>query len=126
MSFTLRLLPERLAICRLAADHAVPVWLGRLPFWSATRTADELSLVVPERLAHEEWRQERGWRALTVVGPLDLAMVGVLAELAGLLAAAGVSVFALGTFDTDLLLVRDSALGSATEALEAAGHRVER
>jgi hypothetical protein len=64
------------------------------------------------------------WRRLEVAGPLDLALVGVMSELAGILAGAGVSVFPVATHDTDHLLVRADRLDAACDALRAAGHRV--
>ena len=67
---------------------------------------------------------ERGWRAICVAGPLDFALVGVLASLSGTLASAGVSIFAISTFDTDYILVKEDMLGAAREALAAAGHQV--
>ena len=67
---------------------------------------------------------EAGWRALRVVGTLDFALTGILAGLTGSLAEAGVSVFALSTFDTDWLLVRAEALGKARAALEGSGYAV--
>ena len=67
----------------------------------------------------------RGWRVLQVRGPLDFAEVGVLAALTEALARAGVSVFAVSTFDTDYLLVAGSMLDRAAQALRAAGHAVE-
>jgi hypothetical protein len=117
----LDILPHHLAVCRLPADHPVPGWIDRLPFWSLTRTADEISLVLPEEAASPQWRQETGWRALKVRGPLEFGLIGVLAQLTVALAAGGVSVFVLSTFDTDYVLVRESDLGSATRALTAAG-----
>jgi uncharacterized protein len=54
-----------------------------------------------------------------------LSMTGVLASLATPLADARVSIFALSTFDTDYLLVRDGHLERAIAALRAAGHEVE-
>lgn len=65
-------------------------------------------------------RAESGWRAFRVAGTLDFALTGVLAALATPLAAAGVSIFAVSTFDTDYVLVKD--LPKARKALEAAGH----
>ena len=70
-------------------------------------------------------RREGGWRALRVAGLLDFGLTGVLASLVGPLADAGVPVFALGTFDTDWLLVRAGDLERALDALRAAGHRLE-
>ena len=117
----LDILPHRLAVCRLPANHPVPGWIDRLPFWSMTRTADEISIVLPEEAASPQWRQETGWRVLKVRGPLEFGLIGVLAQLTGALAGAGVSLFALSTFDTDYVLVRESDLAAATRALTTAG-----
>ncbi|MGZ4278366.1 MAG: ACT domain-containing protein, partial [Solirubrobacteraceae bacterium] len=57
-------------------------------------------------------------------GPLDFALTGILASLAGTLAAAGVPVFALSTYDTDLLLVPAARRGDAIAALRRDGHDV--
>jgi hypothetical protein len=59
-----------------------------------------------------------------VEGPLDFSEVGVLASLSASLAGAGVSIFALSTYDTDYILVRVASLGAAVEALREAGHTV--
>jgi hypothetical protein len=68
---------------------------------------------------------EPGWRVIKVIGPLDFALVGILAELAGLLAEAGISIFALSTFDTDYILVKEARLAAAQAALTRAGHQVQ-
>ena len=121
-SLILTVLPERLAICRLAADAPVPAWLGRARFWSLTRSEEELSIVLPEEMVEAGWQAERGYRALQVLGPLDLGLTGVLASLAVPLAAAGVSIFALSTYDTDYVLVREGDLEKAEQALVASDH----
>jgi hypothetical protein len=59
-----------------------------------------------------------------VAGTLDFSAVGVLAGLVGPLAAAGVSVFVVSTFDTDYLLVQDGDLDRAVLALRQHGHTV--
>lgn len=51
-------------------------------------------------------------------------MVGILASLASPLAEAGISLFAVSTFDTDSLLVKAERFGDAQRALEGAGHEV--
>ena len=68
---------------------------------------------------------ERGWRWLRVAGTIGFSAVGVLAALAVPLAEAGVSVSAISTFDTDYLLVKDSDLPAALDALRCAGHLVQ-
>ncbi len=67
---------------------------------------------------------QRGWRGLKVAGPLDFALTGVLASLAGPLAEAGVSIFAISTYDTDYLFVREEQLGAAIDALRRAGFAI--
>ncbi|MGF1611964.1 MAG: ACT domain-containing protein [Kiloniellales bacterium] len=111
---TLCVLPDRLAVCRLVPDAALPPWLA----WdgglvSVTRTADELSIVCAEDRVPEAVQAERGWRALKVLGPLDFALTGILAGLAAPLAGAGISIFALSTYDTDYILVRAADLEQA-------------
>lgn len=117
-------LPEPLAICRLVADAPIPAWAYSGPFHVVTRTHEELSIVCDEQAVPPGMTCERGWRALKVAGPLDFAQIGVLASLLVPLASAEVSVFAISTFDTDYLLVRDNNVNRAVSALRAAGHDV--
>ncbi|MBI1789877.1 MAG: ACT domain-containing protein [Acidobacteria bacterium] len=125
MTLTLKLLDGRLAVCRLSAGARIPAWaLDPSPLTSVTRTAGEISVVCPEQSVPSGTTAETGWRAFEVEGPLDFALTGVLAALAQPLAAAGVTLFALSTYDTDYVLVKESALEAARGALAAAGHRV--
>jgi hypothetical protein len=121
---SLVLLADRLAVCRLDGAAPVPDWAMRDGFFSITRTGEELSVVCREVLVPEVIRAERGWRPLRVAGVVDLSQVGVLASLAAPLAGAGISLFALSTFDTDYLLVKEHELRRAVEGLLAAGHAV--
>ena|SRR5439155_6590242 len=120
----LDLLAPPLAIVRLAPDADVPVWADRGPLTSVTRTPSELSVVCAQEHVPPEVECERGWRALVVAGPLDFSLTGVLAALAQPLAEAEVPIFALSTYDTDYVLVREPQLDAAIEALAAAGHEV--
>jgi|SRR6266542_1040377 len=122
---TLTLLASKLGICRLPADAAIPAWLAG-EFVSVTRTADELAVVCRVDAVPDGVRCEKGWRCFRVAGTLDFALVGVLASLVGPLAEAGVSVFAVSTFDTDYLLVKEANLERAVGALGTAGHCVQR
>ncbi|GGM38166.1 amino acid-binding protein [Longimycelium tulufanense] len=126
MGLTLDLLPERYVIARFAPDEALPegVWqAGGLV--SVTRAPGELSVVCPETVTLEGARVEQGWRALAVRGPLDFALTGIMADLSGALADAGISLFAISTYDTDYVLVREQDLDGAVRALRGAGPSVE-
>lgn len=118
----LLLLDGPFAVCRLAVDAAVPTWATAGAFSSITRTPDELSVVCAEDAVPEGIKCERGWRCLRVAGTIEFSVVGVLASLTAPLAEAGISAFAVSTFDSDYLLVKDKDLPAALDALLGAGH----
>jgi hypothetical protein len=127
---TLDVLAESLSVLRFPADAAVPEWALRGDtFASVTRTGDELSLVcataqVPSTPLPDNMARDDGWRALKVAGPFAFTEVGVLLQVAAPLGAAGISILALATFDTDYVLVQEPQLARAIAALRAAGHTV--
>jgi hypothetical protein len=121
---SLSLIPERLAVCRLGPEEQIPDWVFSAPFWSVTRTDDELSLILPEHSIPSSWKAEKGWRCLKVLGPLDFSLTGVLASLSTPLADAGVSILTISTYDTDYLLVRSDDLERAKDVLTEHGHRI--
>jgi len=121
---SLEILSDELAICRLPVDSAVPNWAWTGELTSITCTDDELSLVCAADSVPADVRHTSDWRALKIRGPLDFSLVGILAGLAGVLAAAEISIFAISTYDTDFILVRGNQLESAVDALHAAGYEL--
>lgn len=116
-------LSDTLAICRLNSTQPLPAWaMGEEKFFSATRTPDELSLILADSRAPQTAKCERGWRTFKVQGPLDFNQVGIIAGLSGTLADAGVSIFALSTYDTDYVMVKQADLDRAVAALRQAGY----
>lgn len=117
MDYTI-LKPE-LSICRLPAEAPIPQPGGG--FFSVTRTCAEIS-VICENAPLDSVRIDAGWTALEIAGPLDFTLTGILASFAGPLAASGIPIFAISTFDTDYILVKTVHLQNAVQALTAAGH----
>jgi hypothetical protein len=121
----LRAVAGSFGVARLAADAPLPPWADAgatdatagATLVSITRTADELSIVCTDAAIPDGVRAERGFVAWRVAGTIDFAVTGVLAALTAPLAAAGVSVFALSTFDTDYVLVRAADRARAAVAL---------
>ena len=120
----LEVLPQAFTICRLDSTAAIPAWGTSGAIWSLTRTADELSLVVESNCVPPGVQSNPGWRALKVKGPLDFSLVGILASLTQPLADAKVSIFAISTFDTDYILVKEVDLEKSVDTLGTAGHRI--
>lgn len=121
----LAVLPDCFAICKLDKGAAIPAWVTAGDLFSVTRTGDELSIVCPEAAVPGDIQCERGWRCLRVAGTMPFSVVGVLASLVASLAQAGISVFAISTFDTDYLLVKERDFEKAIAALRRVGHTLE-
>jgi uncharacterized protein len=114
---TLEVTEMDLAICRLPPDAPLPGWIETGQFVSITRTPDELSVVCSEPCAPTDVICERHWRLLKVKGPLDFSLTGIIVSLVTPLSEAGISTFAISTFDTDYLLVKEVDFTRALELL---------
>lgn len=116
--------PYLFAVCRLPPESPPPDWASNSRFLSLTRSENELSVVCEQALVPDGVQMEPGWRVLKVAGPLDFNLTGILASLLAPLTRAGISIFALSTFDTDYLLVRQADLERAAAALRRAGFQI--
>src|SRR3954454_10040277 len=124
----LDLLPEEYAVCRLPAGSPIPASLAEGPddksVISLSWAPDELSIICPADRVPDDAVADTAWRCLRIVGPLDLALTGVLASLIGPLAAARVNIVTFSTYTTDYLLVPAVRLNEAIDTLTAVGHRI--
>ncbi len=117
----LNLFEKTYVICRLPPDSPIPEWSMSSGFFSITRTIEEFSIVCEMGLVPEGVKAESGWRIFQVEGTLDFSLTGILASIANPLADAKVSIFAISTFDTDYVLVKQESLEKAREALTKNG-----
>ena len=120
----LKLLTDRLAVCRFDPKAELPEWIDKSSFFSITRTEEELTVVCTEAPVPPGTISETGWRCFKVQGPLDFSETGIIFSLSKPLAESGIAVFVVSTFDTDYFMVKEKDLAKAVEALTAAGHRV--
>lgn len=124
----LSVLAGAFAVCRLPAGSALPPWFQPGPFATASWTADEVSLVCPQAQVplDAQVRCERDWCCLALHGPIPFQSTGILLRILQPLARAAIGIFAISTFDTDYVLVKQASLEAAIDALVGDGHRVER
>ncbi|RDH76962.1 ACT domain-containing protein [Mycolicibacterium moriokaense] len=117
-------LAGRYAVCRMAptAQLSLPADPGE--FYAVTRTPDEVSVVCPENAVPSAATAEMGWSGLAVAGPLDFALTGILSAIVGPLAAAGIPIFAVSTYDTDYVFMKAELFDDAVSVLRSAGHTV--
>jgi hypothetical protein len=121
----LRLLPDRYAIAKLPDRGRWPQLPEGEGIVSITVTDQEISIVCLEAVVPADAEVDPGWRVLYAAGPMAFEVTGVIAGLTSPLAAAGVPVLVISTFDGDLLLVWDGDLARSIAILVADGkHRV--
>ena len=120
----LDVLPERFGICRFGPNASIPDWALTCRFYSITRTEEEVSVVCHEEAISQDTSCEKGWRCFKVKGPIDFSETWILASLAQPLARANISIFALSTYDTDYLFVRDKDISRTIEVLVGEGFSI--
>jgi len=120
-------MPGTFAIVKLQNDAKIPSELYDKPFFSLTRTEEELSLVCHEEEVSAGMRQNcsEDWQALRIDGPLDLDQVGILSGLLQPLSRAGISVYTISTYETDYLFIKTTKMAAAIETLQNRGHIVQ-
>lgn len=89
------------------------------------KTDEENSLVcITERVPDNTTERDDGWKAFRIQGVLDFSLIGILSEIASLLAERRISIFAVSTYNTDYVLVKEERYEAALKALAEAGYRV--
>jgi uncharacterized protein len=120
----LTILQETYAVCKLDCDSRIPEWASTGAFASVTRTSEELSIVCPQENVPAGVLSTRGWRCLRVDVALDFSMTGILESLVAPLARGRICSFAISTYNTDYLLVKEEQLEQAARFLSLEGHRI--
>jgi uncharacterized protein len=119
-----RFIAGKFAVCRFAADAPSPAWSVGGPFLSITRTAEELSIVCLSETVPANVKAERDWTCFKLEGPFPFQETGILAAFIGPLAENGIPIFAISTFDTDYVLIKEDFVGMALSVLAGAGHEL--
>lgn len=114
--------PGSFAVCRLSANDLVPEWALRGALFSVTRTRDELSIVCAETQVPADVHYENDWACLKLEGPFPFSETGILISFVQPLSERAIPIFALSTFDTDYVLVKNAWVEKAIEALKEVGH----
>ena len=118
----LKVLPWDLTVCKTVSTEGIDLSAG---FFFIGKTDEEVSLVCrTEDTPANTLAREDGWRGFRVAGVLDFSLTGILAKLSAVLAEQGIGIFAVSTYNTDYLFVREDSFERAVQALKAAGHEL--
>ena len=120
----LQILNDKYAICKFNVNSDLPDWVKDSDFYSVTKTNDELSVVCKQSGSLDNCEISEDWQILKVAGPLDLSLIGIIAEISGTLRDNKIPIFTVSTFETDYILVKSKDLTRAVNSLKASGHKI--
>ena len=90
------------------------------------KTDEEISLVCHTGCTPENTTErEDGWKAFRICGVLDFSLTGILAKISALLADCAIGIFAVSTYNTDYILVKQERFRDALDALSKAGYEIK-
>ena len=121
---SLRILDGEYTIHRFDSGSKIPTDILESEFYFIGKTDAELSIVCRADIGLKSSASDSDWSCLKVLGPLDLGLTGILADIAGVLAQGKISLFAVSTYDTDYILVKTESLASARELLSKASFTI--
>ena len=94
-------------------------------FYFIGKTEEELSLVCrTEDTPSNTIERDDGWKGFCIRGVLDFSLIGILSRLSGILAEHKIGLFAVSTFNTDYILVKEVQFERALAVLSDEGYTV--
>jgi len=119
----LKKIEGQLTVCKLKSTADIDL---NHDFYFIGRTDEEISLVCKtEDTPAETLVRDDGWRAFRIQGTLDFSMIGVLSKISSILAANKIGIFAVSTYNTDYILVKEDDFDASLMALQENGYTVE-
>lgn len=118
----LKVLDCRLTVCKVGSINDIDL---SDDIFFIGKTDEELSLVCrTEHTPDNTFAREDGWRGFRIEGELDFSLIGILSKLSAILAENKIGIFAVSTYNTDYILVKEEELDRALDALRSAGYTV--
>ena len=118
----LKKLDYKLTVCKVADISAVDLTAD---FYFIGKTDEEISLVCKTEDAPENTiEREDGWKGFRIQGVLDFSLIGILSKITGILAENKIGIFAVSTYNTDYILVKEENFKLSLEVLESEGYNI--
>ncbi len=94
-------------------------------FYFVGKTDEEISLVcITEDTPENTVERDDGWKAFRIQGVLDFSLIGILSKISSILAENKIGIFAVSTYNTDYILVKQENYEKAIEALAKDGYEI--
>ena len=116
----LKRIDHKLTVCKVPEASNINL---DADFYFIGKTDEELSLVCKtEDTPKNTVERDAGWRCFRVQGVLDFSLIGILSKLSGILAEHKIGIFAVSTYNTDYILVKEENYERALSVLASEGY----
>lgn len=89
------------------------------------KTDEEISLVCStKKVPSETVERDDNWKAFRIQGILDFSLIGILSKISTLLAEKKIGIFAISTFNTDYILVKEENYENSLKVLSENGYKI--
>ena len=89
------------------------------------KTDEERSLVcLTSEVPSNTTERTDGWRAFCIEGVLDFSLIGVLSKICGIFAENKIGVFAVSTYNTDYVFIKEENFQKALDILKHSGYEI--
>lgn len=118
----LKTIPYRFTVCKLMSVGDLP---SGIDFCFTAKTDEEISLVCKtEDVPEKTLVRDDGWKGFRIEGVLDFSLIGILSKISAILAENKVGIFAVSTYNTDYIFVKEENFDKAINALKDNGYDV--
>ena len=118
----LKTLPYNFTVCKLMSVGDLP---SGIDFCFTAKTDEEISLVCKtEDVPEKTFVRDDGWKGFRIEGVLDFSLIGILSKISAILAENKVGIFAVSTYNTDYIFVKEENFDKAINALKDNGYDV--
>ena len=118
----LKKIDYRLTVCKVTVVTNINM---ESDFYFIGKTDEELSLVCKtEDTPQNTVERDDGWRGFRIQGILDFSLIGILSKLSGILAEYQIGIFAVSTYNTDYILVKEENFERALSVLASEGYSI--
>ena len=120
----IEILKQKFAVCKIKDSREINF---EDDFLFVGKTDEEFSVVcVEEKVYKSAYAVDKGWKALRIKEILDFSLVGILYKISKILAENIIGIFAVSTYNTDYILVKEENINKASEKLDEKGYKISK
>ena len=120
MKLELKKIEYNLTVCKIRNISEIDMTSA---FYFIGKTDEEISLVCKtEDTPAKTIERDDGWKGFRIQGTLDFSLIGILSKLSGILAEHKIGIFAVSTYNTDYILVKEENFERALKVLALEGY----